>query len=106
MKSAWLQNLQVLRKFKLHTSYVATEYFSELSNKVTSYFAPQYLRMHLNSVNILFCRMFLCLFAGGQPQQLPKGLGTEGSNTSQNQVAYSDKRYSLVETGIQFKTYK
>ncbi|VDI58386.1 18S rRNA (guanine1575-N7)-methyltransferase [Mytilus galloprovincialis] len=38
-------------------------------------------------------KMFLCLFAGGQPQQLPKGLGTEGSNTSQNQVAYSDKSF-------------
>ncbi|XP_071180056.1 18S rRNA (guanine-N(7))-methyltransferase-like [Mytilus edulis] len=42
-------------------------------------------------------KMFLCLFAGGQPQQLPKGLGTEGANTSQNQVAYSDKRQSFKQ---------
>ncbi|XP_063433679.1 probable 18S rRNA (guanine-N(7))-methyltransferase [Mytilus trossulus] len=42
-------------------------------------------------------KMFLCLFAGGQPQQLPKALGTEGANTSKNQVAYSDKRQNFKQ---------
>ena len=39
--------------------------------------------------------MFLCLFAGGQPQQLPKGLGTEGADNTQSHVTYSDKRYVM-----------
>ncbi|KAK3083724.1 hypothetical protein FSP39_002058 [Pinctada imbricata] len=37
-------------------------------------------------------KMFLCLFAGGQAQALPKGLGTETSNTRPTQVSFSDKR--------------
>ncbi|KAL4223728.1 Williams Beuren syndrome chromosome region 22 protein [Mactra antiquata] len=37
-------------------------------------------------------KMFLCLFAGGQPQQLPKGLGTEESQTNKSQITFSDKR--------------
>ena len=28
------------------------------------------------------CRMFLCLFSGGAPKQLPKGLGTEEKQSS------------------------
>lgn len=35
-------------------------------------------------------KMFLCLFAGGQPQQLPKGLGEEQSSSSH--VSFTDKR--------------
>lgn len=40
-------------------------------------------------------KMFLCLFAGGQPQQLPQGLGTENEQTTNAHVAYSDKRERL-----------
>lgn len=40
-------------------------------------------------------KMFLCLFAGGQPQQLPQGLGTENEQTTNTHVAYSDKRERL-----------
>ena len=38
-------------------------------------------------------RMFLCLFAGGGVQQIPKGLGTGvGESGRPNQIAYSDTR--------------
>ena len=37
--------------------------------------------------------MFLCLFAGGQPQTLPKGLGTEEAQGAKSQISFSDKRY-------------
>ncbi|XP_052802374.1 probable 18S rRNA (guanine-N(7))-methyltransferase [Mya arenaria] len=37
-------------------------------------------------------KMFLCLFAGGQVQQLPKGLGTEQGQYSQTQAQFTDKR--------------
>lgn len=40
-------------------------------------------------------KLFLCLFAGGQSQQLPKGLGTE-TNTS-NRVEYSGKRERIKQ---------
>ncbi|XP_064620417.1 probable 18S rRNA (guanine-N(7))-methyltransferase isoform X2 [Lineus longissimus] len=39
-------------------------------------------------------KMFLCLFAGGAVQQLPKGLGTEAGQRT-DQVAYSDTRARL-----------
>ncbi|XP_062568734.1 probable 18S rRNA (guanine-N(7))-methyltransferase [Saccostrea cucullata] len=38
-------------------------------------------------------KMFLCLFAGGQPQQLPKGLG-EGNSVSSH-ASFTDKRERL-----------
>ena len=34
--------------------------------------------------------MFLCLFAGGTSQQLPKGLGTEETSHNKSQIAFSD----------------
>ncbi|XP_052246184.1 probable 18S rRNA (guanine-N(7))-methyltransferase [Dreissena polymorpha] len=37
-------------------------------------------------------KMFLCLFAGGQAQQLPQGLGTEASETSQTRATFTSKR--------------
>ncbi|XP_045173676.1 probable 18S rRNA (guanine-N(7))-methyltransferase [Mercenaria mercenaria] len=37
-------------------------------------------------------KMFLCLFAGGQSQTLPKGLGTEDSQATKSHIAFSDKR--------------
>ncbi|KAK3587591.1 hypothetical protein CHS0354_032791 [Potamilus streckersoni] len=38
-------------------------------------------------------KMFLCLFAGGTTQALPKGLGTEGAiDMRKNEITYSDKR--------------
>lgn len=43
--------------------------------------------------------MFLCLFAGGQPQQLPKGLGTEDSQTNKSHITFSDKRLVKLNVG-------
>ena len=40
-------------------------------------------------------RMFLCLFAGGSSQTLPKGLGTEESEQTQHQARFTDKRQVL-----------
>ncbi|KAK2185358.1 hypothetical protein NP493_239g06022 [Ridgeia piscesae] len=37
-------------------------------------------------------KMFLCLFTGGAPQQLPCGLGTPGANPQQTQAAFTSKR--------------
>lgn len=37
-------------------------------------------------------RVFLCLFAGGARQELPKGLGTEAG--ARNEVEYSRRRYT------------
>jgi hypothetical protein len=38
-------------------------------------------------------RMFLCLFAGGQVQQLPKGLtGEEGSESVPTQARFDQER--------------
>jgi len=45
-----------------------------------------------------FARMFLCLFAGGQAQQLPKGLGTEeGVAGRGGQVSYTSTRCALTK---------
>lgn len=38
--------------------------------------------------------MFLCLFAGGQAQALPKGLGTEDSQASNSHIQFSEKRFA------------
>ncbi|OWF56623.1 probable 18S rRNA (guanine-N(7))-methyltransferase isoform X1 [Mizuhopecten yessoensis] len=40
-------------------------------------------------------KMFLCLFAGGQPQQLPKGLGTEVGNSQRQQIDFNSKRAKM-----------
>jgi hypothetical protein len=60
-----------------------------------SKFCNYYIWAGLTVINIYIFRMFLCLFAGGQPQQLPKGLGTEGADNTQSHVTYSDKRYVM-----------
>ncbi|XP_064612093.1 probable 18S rRNA (guanine-N(7))-methyltransferase [Liolophura sinensis] len=39
-------------------------------------------------------KMYLCLFTGGAPQQLPQALGT-GTERNENQIAFSDKRERL-----------
>ena len=44
----------------------------------------------------VFCRMYLCLFAGGVAQQLPKGLGTDESVSGQ--IQYSDTRSVELNT--------
>lgn len=48
-------------------------------------------------------KMFLCLFAGGPTQQLPKGLGTEDSSQSKSQISFSDKRERLKNRGKSLK---
>ena len=41
-------------------------------------------------------RMFLCLFAGGQVQQLPQGLtGEEGSEERRTQARFDQERYGI-----------
>ncbi|KAL5017072.1 hypothetical protein ScPMuIL_006661 [Solemya velum] len=37
-------------------------------------------------------KIFLCLFAGGASQQLPKGLGTETTIERKNQISFTEKR--------------
>ena len=42
--------------------------------------------------------MFLCLFAGGAVQQLPKGLGTGAAESGKaDQAKFVDKRYVIFK---------
>ena len=60
-------------------------------------------------ITLLICfvfRMFLCLFTGGAPQQLPSGLSALGANTHQTQAAFTTKRFAQIICKIRYHVKK